>query len=47
MNPAMSGRWRVVGRYFTVAAPGYLTWEFGHMPLYTLWETAGGAVAVE
>lgn len=29
----------VIGRYFLVAAPAHLLWEFAHMPLYTLWES--------
>ena len=30
----------VLRRYFTVFAPASLAWEFAHMPLYTLWDTA-------
>ncbi|WP_328586874.1 hypothetical protein [Tranquillimonas rosea] len=30
-------------RYFAVVIPAHLAWEFGHMPLYTIWHegTAG------
>lgn len=36
----MAGPWlQALRRYVVAAAAGHLVWEFGHMPLYTLWTT--------
>ena len=35
-----------IRRYLVVIALGNLTWEFAHMPLYTLWQTGTAAEVV-
>lgn len=32
----------VLVRYLVVIGAGNLAWEFAHMPLYTIWQTASG-----
>ncbi len=43
LGRASSALWpRVLLRYLTAVGVGNLVWEFMQLPLYTIWQTAGG-----
>ncbi len=39
---ASAVRLHVLLRYFMLIGAGNLAWEFAHLPLYTIWQTASG-----
>lgn len=40
-GPPPQKRWRFVRDYLTVVTSLNLLWEIGHLPLYTIWNSAG------